>query len=374
MSNFYGNVAQFSVRTGGTLVSKSPATVPTGSQAEELAISPNGKGVYVANGYDYDIYQFTVGPGGNLIADTPAAVSTSPELPGAIAVSPDSASVYVLENFSVSYVTQYDAGATGALTPKSPAQVAVPGGNGEELAITPDGLNMYVTGGPDDDVAQLTIGPGGVVSAKTPSTVPAGPYPIGIAVTSGTATLSVSITGVGRVIGSAGFSCSNACSQNYSAGTVVQLTARGTPFLGWGGACSGDAVTCTVTMNANETVTAKFGSGVELRAQGILVTQGIQTLAKCAPGRACGGVPAGTQYLAPSGDTFLSVKGKHVLGGLYQGVPLVAGKTTVVKLYADVHPLAGGQAAMGVTANLYGYGPDGQPLPGSPLSPDYGPG
>lgn len=47
----------------------------------------------------------------------------------------------------------------------------------------------------------------------------------------------------------------------YAAGTVVTLTARpdpGSPWMGWGGACSGTATTCTLTMNANLSVTANF--------------------------------------------------------------------------------------------------------------------
>jgi len=51
------------------------------------------------------------------------------------------------------------------------------------------------------------------------------------------------------------------CSSYFPAGSVVQLTA--TPsllagFVGWGGACSGRARTCAVTMNAAESVIATF--------------------------------------------------------------------------------------------------------------------
>ena len=42
---------------------------------------------------------------------------------------------------------------------------------------------------------------------------------------------------------------------------LVTLTATpdpGFPWVGWGGACSGTATTCTLTMNANQTVVANF--------------------------------------------------------------------------------------------------------------------
>jgi hypothetical protein len=48
---------------------------------------------------------------------------------------------------------------------------------------------------------------------------------------------------------------------SYAAGTVVTLTATpvaGQPWVGWSGACTGTATTCTLTMNANYSVTANF--------------------------------------------------------------------------------------------------------------------
>lgn len=57
-----------------------------------------------------------------------------------------------------------------------------------------------------------------------------------------------------------GISCGADCSEQYAAGTSVSLTA--TPaanavFTGWSGACFGRG-SCTVTMNGNKTVTARF--------------------------------------------------------------------------------------------------------------------
>jgi hypothetical protein len=56
-------------------------------------------------------------------------------------------------------------------------------------------------------------------------------------------------------------------------------------------------------------------------------------------------------------------------GGSYRGVQLVAGKTTIVRVYGDTDAAAG---LPGAVAQLYGY-KNGKALPGSPLSPDYGP-
>ena len=78
-------------------------------------------------------------------------------------------------------------------------------------------------------------------------------------------TLSVSTNGKGTVSSSpAGIGCgvrSGSCSGKFGQGTAVTLTATPDPgslWTGWGGACSGTALTCTVTVNANTSVQANF--------------------------------------------------------------------------------------------------------------------
>src|SRR2546426_4858647 len=77
-------------------------------------------------------------------------------------------------------------------------------------------------------------------------------------------TLTVSLRGsaLGTVTSSPqGINCGPMCSAAYTGGTSVALTA--TPgaqarFKGWGGACSGTATTCTLTMNGTLAVAATF--------------------------------------------------------------------------------------------------------------------
>lgn len=113
-------------------------------------------------------------------------------------------------------------------------------------------------------------------------------------------------------------------------------------------------VTVTGTLNSSAgpltravTIPVSVSGTFDLRAQGIDVTQGIQR---------------STGTLVPSGGGS---------GGQYQGVDLVAGKTTVARFYADAHGAP--QGIPGVGAVLHGYR-NGVELPGSPLYPDYGPG
>ncbi|MGI8514402.1 MAG: InlB B-repeat-containing protein [Acidimicrobiia bacterium] len=84
-----------------------------------------------------------------------------------------------------------------------------------------------------------------------------------------TLTVTKAGTGTGTVTSSpSGIKCGADCSQSYSSGTVVTLTARatrGATFAGWSGACTGTG-SCVVTMNAAKAVTATFNA-----AGGVLV-------------------------------------------------------------------------------------------------------
>ena len=59
---------------GGVLALKSPATVTTGNLAGPIAVSPNGKSVYIGNAGDDTISQFSVDAGGKLSVKSPATV------------------------------------------------------------------------------------------------------------------------------------------------------------------------------------------------------------------------------------------------------------------------------------------------------------
>ncbi|MBU6337860.1 MAG: hypothetical protein KGR19_08640, partial [Acidobacteria bacterium] len=69
-------------------------------------------------------------------------------------------------------------------------------------------------------------------------------------------------TGSGTITSSpAGIDCGSTCTFGFDSGASVTLTASaasGSKFAGWGGACSGTAPTCTVTMDAARSVTATF--------------------------------------------------------------------------------------------------------------------
>ncbi|MBK7473292.1 MAG: hypothetical protein IPI73_24320 [Betaproteobacteria bacterium] len=74
-----------------------------------------------------------------------------------------------------------------------------------------------------------------------------------------TLTVGKTGTGTGTVTSSpAGIDCGSDCTEDYSAGTLIQLTATpdaGSTFGGWGGACAGTGP-CTLTLSGNTLVTA----------------------------------------------------------------------------------------------------------------------
>ena len=172
---------------GGGLSPLLPFTVPAGSKPLHLAVSPDGRSVYVTNPGDGNpgegtVSQYTVGPGGLLTPKTPATVAAG-TLPLGVAVSPDSRSVYVtssdVERSDYS-VLQYSAGTDGALTPKSPPTVA-PGTNPGGIAVSVDGRSVYVANNGilrgEGSLGQYSVGPGGALIPKSPPEVGVGRNP-----------------------------------------------------------------------------------------------------------------------------------------------------------------------------------------------------
>lgn len=76
--------------------------------------------------------------------------------------------------------------------------------------------------------------------------------------------LQVSVSGSGRVSSQpAGIDCGSACTAAFEEGSSITLTATpgaGQVFSAWGGACSGSAATCAVTMSAARAATAAFAA------------------------------------------------------------------------------------------------------------------
>ena len=77
-----------------------------------------------------------------------------------------------------------------------------------------------------------------------------------------TFTLSVGRSNSGTVTSDVGgLNCGSVCSAKFALSSAVSLTATPAPgksFVSWGGACSGTAPVCSLTVNANTSVQANF--------------------------------------------------------------------------------------------------------------------
>jgi 6-phosphogluconolactonase len=183
-------VSQYTAAADGTLSPKSPATVPTSGDALAepigVAVSPDGRNVYVANSeadptVSGNVAQYSAGADGTLSPKSPATVPAGVD-PYEVTVSRDGASVYVTDSQEAGAVLQYTVGATGALTPKSPATVAA-GTFPLGIAVSCDGRSVYAANAGDATVSQYSVGATGTLSPRSPAAVAAGTNPLEIAVT-----------------------------------------------------------------------------------------------------------------------------------------------------------------------------------------------
>ena len=183
------SVSQYNAAADGTLSTKSPPSVPVGqddptTELTGLAISPDGRSLYVANfealiTLTGTVFQFTVGADGTLTPKSPPSVP-APTHPTGLVVSPDGHSVYVSN--AAGSILQYRVQPDGTLTPKSPPSVAAGTGPGAP-AISADGKSLYAPNQGDGTVLQYTVQADGTLTPKSPPSVAAGAGPHEIAVT-----------------------------------------------------------------------------------------------------------------------------------------------------------------------------------------------
>ena len=104
--------------------------------------------------------------------------------------------------------------------------------------------------------------------------------------------LTVGVTGAGRVTSQpGGVDCGNDCSASFPRDAVVTLTA--TPdarqqLAGWSGACTGTALTCTVSMTAAQRVEARFTPSPATRYSLSVTTTGDGRVTSAPAGIDCG--------------------------------------------------------------------------------------
>ncbi len=170
-------VLQYDVAADGRLTPKTVPIVWAGGDLRSIAVHPDDASVYVTDAYWNKVRQFDVGADGSLTEKTAFQVPAGPGTRG-IAVSPNGLRAYVLVD---SGIVVFDVGAGGALVRRT--QVAVPSLALDDVALTPNGANLYATSG-DGRVFQFDVAADGSLTAKAPESVATAPgsAPVGLAV------------------------------------------------------------------------------------------------------------------------------------------------------------------------------------------------
>jgi YVTN family beta-propeller protein len=310
----------------GTATNTVIATVPVGNTPEAVAVSPNGGFAYVANYGDNTV---------SVISTTTNAIVTTVTLPASdihpygIVFAPGGRFAYVVETESVSVI----ATASNTVATTIPA-VPQAGNDGPGVAISPNGLNLYVsqglgnmavistatnqqvatistTGGVNGSaLADLAVLPNGALGYgavagfsevvifdtnlnTVVTTIPVGAYPFGLAITPDGSlcyvanendnTVSAITTGANPAV----VATLSVGIKPYAIAISVQDNDSQYSQLNGGNTLIGNQ-----TVNGNVTATNFVGSGAGL------------TGVNAANSLALGGVPASTYARLDSGNTF----------------------------------------------------------------------
>lgn len=166
-------VEQLTIGSDGKLAQKTPATVPV-EYVDDIVLSPDGRFLYVSNYSGTGrVFEYGVQADGTLKPLSPASVAAGSS-PVGMAVSPDGRNLYVGTEGAAG-VLQFTIGADGQLAPMVPPNQTLPEGHGaEEIVVSADGANLYAVASGKNGIVQMAIGAGGALSLLSPATVAAG--------------------------------------------------------------------------------------------------------------------------------------------------------------------------------------------------------
>jgi 6-phosphogluconolactonase (cycloisomerase 2 family) len=180
-----GTISQYSIGSDGSLTPIGSGNVASGQGPNAVTINHAGTFVYVANHGDGTapgtVGQYLINTDGSLTSVATANVGLRPV---SIAIDKTDQFLYVA-NRTDGTISQFSIDATtGALTPMTPATVAVgTGTDPSAVAIDPTGKALYATDRGSNKVYQFTIDPtsGALAAYATNPTVDSGLHPTAIA-------------------------------------------------------------------------------------------------------------------------------------------------------------------------------------------------
>ncbi len=172
------SILAYSILSSGAL-SKVPDSRLAVEEPNALAITPDSKYLYVAaSAEDGALFAFSTSPSGL----TPLGPVVGPEpFFGAVAISPDGRHIYLSRPLA-GLISGYTIAPDGSLTPIAGSPFAA-GTEPQDIAITPNGSYLYVTNAESNDVSAFSVASNGGLSAVKGSPFAAGRTPMSVAVT-----------------------------------------------------------------------------------------------------------------------------------------------------------------------------------------------
>jgi 6-phosphogluconolactonase len=200
-----GTVSVFSIQSGsltevtGSPFRVAPALSPSGTGPSAVAVTPDGKFLYVANEFDGTVTSFSVdGTSGALTSGQIVLVGTAPS---GMAITPDGGFLYVSNSGSsnVSAFAICNQIVTSCSVPTSPDGTLTPvagspfsaGLGPTSIATAPSGKFLYVVDRQSNQISQYKLATGtGVLTPNTQASISTGGTPTSLTIRAGTTIVS----------------------------------------------------------------------------------------------------------------------------------------------------------------------------------------
>ena len=202
-----GTISVFSVQSGSlTEVAGSPFRVaaisaPSGPGPAAVAVTPDGKFLYVANQFDGTVTGFSVDASGVLTRLTPGATATVGTAPSGMGITPDGGFLYVANSGSsdVSAFAVCNQVVTSCSVPTSPDGTITPvagspfsaGLGPTSIIAAPSGKFLFVVDRQSNQISEYKLATGtGVLTPNTQASISTGGTPTGVTLREGTTIIS----------------------------------------------------------------------------------------------------------------------------------------------------------------------------------------
>jgi 6-phosphogluconolactonase (cycloisomerase 2 family) len=194
-----GTISVFSIQDKAlTEVPGSPfpsaPNAPSGTGPSGLAVTPDGKFLYVANEFDSTLTKFSVDASGVLTQGPVASVGTTP---AAATITADGGFLYVANASTISGFAICGQVLTSCSDPTSPdgSLTAIEGSpfpsgiNPVAMVAAPSGKFLFAVNRQSNQISQYKLATGtGVLTANTQAVISTGSTPVGAAIRAGTTT------------------------------------------------------------------------------------------------------------------------------------------------------------------------------------------